>query len=90
MTIPALLFGILVSTFLGAGFHVWRGGNLGRLILYILLAWAGFWSGHLMAVALEFNAFSVGPLHIGMAMVGSVVFLFLGYWLSQGMAEKSE
>jgi uncharacterized membrane protein YeaQ/YmgE (transglycosylase-associated protein family) len=90
MTIPALLFGILVSTFLGAGFHLWRGGSLGRLILYILLAWAGFWAGHWMAAGLEFRVLSVGPLHLGTAVVGSVVFLWVGYWLSMGVTEKKE
>jgi hypothetical protein len=90
MTIPALLFGVLVSTFLGAGFHLWRGGSLGRLILYVLLAWTGFWAGHLMAAGLEFWALSVGPLHLGAAVIGSVVFLWVGYWLSMGVTEKKE
>lgn len=90
MTIPALLFGILVSTFLGAGFHLWRGGSLGRLVLYVILGWVGFWSGHLMAAGLEFYAASVGPLHIGPAIIGSLVFLWVGYWLSQGVSEKKE
>ncbi len=90
MTIPALLFGLLVSTFLGAGFHLWRGGNLGRLILYILLAWSGFWAGHLMSEWLDFHSMSVGPLNLGTAIIGSIVFLWVGYWLSMGVSEKPE
>lgn len=82
MTIPAIFFGILVSTFLGAAFHLWKGGNLGRLVLYILLAWAGFWAGHLLGNALGWTFFSVGPLSFGMAVLGSVLILGLGYWLS--------
>jgi hypothetical protein len=39
MTIPSLLFAILISTFYGVAFHVWRGGSAGRLILYVILGW---------------------------------------------------
>ena len=46
MTIPAVLFGIFLSTLYGALFHFWRGGDTKRLILYIALSWVGFWLGH--------------------------------------------
>jgi hypothetical protein len=82
MTIPAILFGILVSTFIGAAFHLWRGGNIGRLLLYILLAWAGFWGGHLLGSALSWTFLGVGPLAFGMALLGSFVVLGFGYWFS--------
>jgi hypothetical protein len=82
MTIPAILFGILVSTFLGAAFHLWKNGGLGRLLLYLVLAWAGFWAGHILAQTLSWNWLSLGPLRLGMAIVGSVGLLFLGNWLS--------
>ena len=36
MTIPAVLFGVLISTLYGAAFHLWRGGNLSKLSLYII------------------------------------------------------
>ena len=82
MTIPAIFFGILVSTFLGAAFHLWKGGNLGRLVLYILLAWAGFWGGHLLGNALNWTFFIVGSLSFGMVLLGSIILLGVGYWLS--------
>ena len=47
MTLPALLFGLVVSTLYGAAFHLWQGGGAGRLALYIILSWIGFWIGHL-------------------------------------------
>ena len=82
MTLPSLLFGILVSTLYGALFHVIRGGGAGRLSLYLLLSWIGFWVGHLLGRQFHWTFVSVGPLNLGMATIGSVVFLGIGYWLS--------
>jgi hypothetical protein len=82
MTLPALLFGFIVSTLYGAAFHLWRGGGAGRLILYLVLGWAGFWIGHIAAGWLGWTFGSLGPLHLGMATLTSLVFLGLGYWLS--------
>lgn len=89
MTIPALLFGFLISTFLGAAFHLWKDGGLGRLLLYMLLAWAGFWAGHILGGRLGFTFGSVGPLHLGMAMLVSIATIFAGYWLSLVNREES-
>ena len=82
MTIPALLIGMLIATLYGAAFHLWRGGGFGRLILYILLGWIGFWAGHLIGTRLGWSFASLGPLRLGMATVTSAVFLLVGHWLS--------
>ena len=82
MTIPSFLLGLLISTLYGAVFHLWRGGGGGRLILYIFLAWAGFWGGHILGNLLGLTFSSIGPLRMGMATLGSILTLGLGYWLS--------
>jgi hypothetical protein len=82
MTLPALLLGVLISTLMGATFHLWKGGGLGRLILYLILAWVGFWAGHILAGSLKWTFASVGPLHLGMAVLVAAVILGAGYWLS--------
>jgi len=82
MTIPAIFFGILVSTFMGASFHLWKGGSLGRLVLYVLLAWAGFWGGHVLSALTQVTFITVGPLNFGPALLGSLVVLGAGYWFS--------
>ena len=46
MTLPAFILGVALSTLIGAAFHFWRGGSLGRLLLYLVLGWVGFWIGH--------------------------------------------
>lgn len=82
MTVPSAIFGILISTLYGALFHLWRGGGAGRLLLYLMLSWAGFWVGHLVGQILGWSFAHLGPLNLGMASVSSAVFLLIGHWLS--------
>ena len=82
MTVPAILFGFLVSTLMGAAFHLWKDGGLGRLFLYLILAWLGFWIGHLLGENFGWTFGSVGPLRFGVAIMFSALSIGVGYWLS--------
>ena len=82
MTIPSIIIGIVISSIYGVAFHLWRGGGFGRLILYIVLAWIGFWIGHLIGFNQNWTFASLGPLRLGTATVGAVITLGFGYWLS--------
>ena len=82
MSLPSIILGCVISTLYGAIFHLWRGGGLGRLFLYLVLAWIGFWSGNALAAQLGWTFDSLGALHVGTASLGSVFFLLAGYWLS--------
>jgi hypothetical protein len=88
MTYPSLLLGLLISSFYGAGFHVWRGGGFGRLLLYLVLGWIGFWAGHFLAVYLGWSFGEVGLLQLGPASVISFGVLTLGHWLSKIEVER--
>lgn len=88
MPLPSILFGVILSSLYGALFHLWRGGSLGRLILYIILSWVGFWAGHVLGGQLGWSFASVGALNTGMATLGSLLFLGLGYWLSLVQVER--
>lgn len=83
MTIPALFFGIVLSSVYGAAFHFWKGGSLYRLFLYGILSWLGFWTGHIVGGALGWSFAAAGPINAGMATLGSAIFLFVGEWLSR-------
>ncbi len=83
MILPAFLFGGLLSTLVGIAFHVLRGGNLGRLFLDILLAWLGFWAGQWLADRTGWTLGSLGTLHLVLAILGSLIFLAIGNWLSK-------
>ena len=81
MTLPSLALGAIVATLLGASFHLWRGGGLGRLVLYLFLAWLGFWVGQILASQFDLAFFSIGPLYLGAGVLASLGLLFLGHWL---------
>ena len=89
MTLPALIIGILISTLYGAAFHLWRGGGLGRLILYLILAWAGFWIGQFFGNYFGWSFGSFGPLNLGIATIFSILFLAAGYWLSLVQVQRT-
>jgi hypothetical protein len=88
MTLPALLFGFILSSAYGAAFHLWRGGGAGRLLLDLFLAWSGFALGQVVGDSLGLSFGMVGALHVGLATIFSLAFLFGGYWLSKTPEKK--
>ena len=82
ITLPTFILGGVLATLYGALFHLWRGGKAGRLLLYLLLSWIGFWGGQLLASYLGLTLFKVGGLQLGAGTAGSALLLLLGYWLS--------
>lgn len=88
MTLPAFLFGVVLASVYGVAFHFWKGGRLSKLLLFLVLAWAGFWVGHFVGGLLGWRFAAIGPLNGGMATAGSAVFLFVGEWLSRVETER--
>jgi uncharacterized membrane protein YeaQ/YmgE (transglycosylase-associated protein family) len=82
MSTATILLGSVISILLGSIFHLWRGGKAGRLLLYIIFSLAGFWIGHILASSLNWNFDKLGQLHLAFGTLGSLIFLFGGYWLS--------
>lgn len=82
MTLPSVAIGAIVGLLIGALFHIGVDGGGGRLALYLLLGLFGFFSGHLIGSALNWRLLPLGPLDMGMAVLGSVLFLGVGHWLS--------
>jgi hypothetical protein len=88
MTLPNIILGIVISSLYGAAFHLFLGGNFSRLLLYVILAWIGFWLGHFIGNGFDWTFFSIGLLRLGMATIGSFSTLGIGFWLS--LVEKKE
>lgn len=82
MTLPSIAIGVVIALLIGSLFHVWLDGGGGRLMLYLLLSLLGFFVGHSTGNLLDWKVLPLGPLNLGMALLGSIVFLGLGYWLS--------
>jgi hypothetical protein len=90
MNISSILFGCLFALLFGAMFHLWRGGTIKRFVLYQILSWAGFWIFDILASLLKWTFLSVGQLHLGMATLGAISFLFIGEWLSKSKNESKK
>ena len=82
MTIPSVLFALLVALLYGALYHIFRGGGFWRLIFYFGLSALGFGAGQLFGLWLGWSFIPLGSLNIGPASIGSLIFLVGGDWLS--------
>lgn len=83
MTSPALIYSFLLATLLGAAFHFWKGGGGGRLVLMLILSWVGFFSGHQLGTFWDMNFLMIGPVQGGFGVLGSILLLVVGNWVSQ-------
>lgn len=82
MTLPSLLLGLMCALLLGSLFHLLVDGGAGRLLLYLALSLIGFAAGQTVGSRQGWMLLPVGPLDLGMASIGSLVFLGVGHWLS--------
>lgn len=83
MTLPTVLLGLVIAFLAGALFHALRGGGGWRLLLHLGLGAAGFALGQAVAEWFGFDLFKIGVLDIGMGVIGSLIFLGVGDWLSR-------
>ncbi len=87
MTIPSLILAFLIASLYGAFYHLIRGGRLGRLLLFLILGWAGFALGHLLGLWQGWLLFPLGELNLGLSTLGSLLLLVVGDWISQTRKE---
>lgn len=83
MTLPLLLLALLVALIVGALFHILRGGSGWRLLLYLGLSTLGFALGQGLSMWRSWHLLTFGALDVGVGMIGSLVVLILGDWLSR-------
>ena len=78
---PALLLSALIAGMYGALFHLWRGRTLRELPLYLIASSVGFVLGQLVGNLVGLDLFTVGPIHIIEASLGSWIMIFIARWL---------
>ena len=83
ITLPAVVLGLMIALLIGAIYHLVRGGGGWRLLLYLGLSIIGFALAELIGVWRGWNLFMVGSLDLGIGILGSVLFLVAGDWLSR-------
>ena len=81
MTIPSLLFALLIALALGTLYQLIRGGDASHLLTYLVMSVLGFAFGHLVGLWRGWVFFPLGPLNLGLEIAGALVFLALGDWL---------
>lgn len=90
MTLPTLFLAFILATLMGAGFHLWQGGGVGRLLLYLGAAWLGFALGHLLGEWLGWHWFAIGPLNTLMAVGAATLALGVARWLAAPLGAELE
>ena len=83
MTLPSLLFALLIATLFGSLYHLIRGGGFWRFMLYLGLSVLGFVAGHLVGLWQGWTLLPLGSLNLGMSSLGSLIVLVIGDWLSR-------
>lgn len=81
MTLPSLLFALLIALALGALYHLIRGGDWSHLLAYLLASVVGFAVGHFIGVWREWTFYAWGVYNLGMEIAGALVFLGFTDWL---------
>lgn len=79
---PTVTFAFVVATLIGALFHLVAGGDARRFALFLLVAWFGFGMGHVLGVSLDIGFLVVGPLQMGVAVVGALSALLIARYLT--------
>lgn len=88
VTLPAALFGLVVALLIGALFHALRGGSGWRLLLYLGLSILGFALGQAAGIFFGWVLYKFGVLDIGLGVVGGILVLVIGDWLSRIESRK--
>ena len=82
MTLPAILFSLLLALLYAALYHLVRDGGFWRLILFCFLSMFGFALGYLVGLWRGWVWIPLGTINLGVCTVGSLLMLLLGDWLS--------
>jgi uncharacterized membrane protein YeaQ/YmgE (transglycosylase-associated protein family) len=85
MTIPNLLFGLIIAILAATIYHFIRGGNGWRLLLFIGLSLVGFFLMQWVSAVFAWGVYPFGALDAGLGVVGSVLFLILGDWFVRNL-----
>jgi len=83
MTLPSILFALLIALLYGALYHLFRDGGFWRLVFYLGLSTLGFTVGYIVGYWFGWLLIPLGTMDLGSASIGSLIFLVLGDWLSR-------
>jgi len=82
MSAPAVLLGVLIASAIGFIFHLFRGGRLARLGLYLGTAWVGFFAGHFVGEWWAWRTLRLGSINLFASILGAMVGLLVANLLA--------
>jgi len=83
MTLPSILFALIIALLYGALYHLLRGGGFWRLIFDLVMSTLGFAAGYFAGYWFGLQIYPLGSMDLGSASIGSLIFLVGGDWLSR-------
>jgi len=90
MTFASFILGILIASIPACCFNFLVGGNVRKLLLLNIFSWVGFWVGQLVASWRNWTFLKVGPIILGVDLLFAVVFIALGFWLTNFQPENKK
>jgi hypothetical protein len=73
MTAPAVLLSLFIALGCGMAFHLIRGGDIGRLGLYLITSVIAFFAGHLVAEWLGLHIMRIGTINLFAALLSTLL-----------------
>ena len=77
MTLHGFILGLTIASACAFLFHILRGGSLKRLAIYLVSAWIGFFSGHLLGELINWQLLRLGSINLFPALLGTILSLVL-------------
>ncbi len=77
VTLHGFILGLTIASACAFLFHILRGGSLKRLVIYLVSAWVGFFSGHLLGELINWQLLRLGSINLFPALLGTLLSLVL-------------
>lgn len=73
VTLSGFYLGVLISSAIGLGFHLLRGGRLQHLVLFLATSWIAFFVGHWVSDWLNWRFLRLGTLNLFPALLATAL-----------------
>jgi hypothetical protein len=75
-TLPSITLSVVIASLIGLVFYLIFGQGWLRLLVYWLVALAGFFAGQIISTVLNFSLFPIGSVNVLEASITSLIALF--------------
>lgn len=83
MTLPAIIFSLIMALLYACAYHLIKGGDLISFIIYCFVSIFGFFGGQYLASLIGVRFFTLGTINFGIGTISSIGLLLIGGWISR-------